>query len=368
MNRRKSPDGLPFRIYERYGNRTYSIGYKSADGHWTFRLKCSVEDLSAIQATRAEAVKRHALMMNPESANDSFGTMSAAFFARQDALPIESASRRAESTLAENRRESKNLDKAFGAMNVHHIKPSHAYRYLDACESAGRGPKGNKEISLAASMFENYVRLGKLDSNPFKDIRKLPTLPSTRVITEDELDFVLEVGRSIGGTRHLAALALWTAYLCVRRSGELLSLRRSQIDDDVGINWTASKGQRNRTSLKTNIGWSETLRDIIDEALSIKRNIDAPNELVFGNLAGAQYTKGGWKKTLSYLMDACSKAAKAAGKPFTPFSLMDCRPAGVTEKLHNKDDDVMEATLHTNERTMRRHYDRRTTRAAKPAK
>ena len=58
----------------------------------------------------------------------------------------------------------------------------------------------------------------------------------------------------------------------------------------LGINWTASKGQRNRTSLKTNIGWSETLREIIDEALAIKRNIDAPNEIVFGNLAGQRYT------------------------------------------------------------------------------
>ena len=217
-------------------------------------------------------------------------------------------------------------------------------------------------------MFENYVRLGKLDSNPFKDIRKLQTLPSTRVVTEEELTFVLEVGRSIGGTRQLAALALWTAYLCVRRSGELLSLQRSQIDNIVGINWTASKGQRSRVSLNTTIGWSETLREIITEALAIKRNTGAPTELVFGNLAGQRYTKGGWKKTLSYLMDDCSKAACAAGKLFAPFNLMDCRPAGVTEKLHNKHADVMDATLHTNERTMRRHYDRRTARAAKPAK
>ena len=28
----------------------------------------------------------------------------------------------------------------------------HAYQYLDACEAAGRGPKGNKEISLARAM------------------------------------------------------------------------------------------------------------------------------------------------------------------------------------------------------------------------
>ena len=65
-------------------------------------------------------------------------------------------------------------------------------------------------------------------------------------------------------------------------------------------------------------------------------------------------------------MDDCSKAAEAEGKPFTPF--MDCRPAGVTEKLENKDSDVMVAMLHSNERMLRRHYDRRRTRVAKPSK
>lgn len=263
MNRRESPDGLPFRVYQRYGKQIYSIGYKSRDGTWTFRLKCDVADSSAIQKIRADALRRHASMLDPVSADDSFFTMSAAFFARQESFPLQSTQRRAESTLVENRRESKNLERAFGGMNVHQVKPMHAYQYLDACEAAGRGPKGNKEISLARAMFENYVRVGKLTTNPFAGVRKLPTAPSTRLVTEVELNFVLEVGRSIGGIRHLAALALWTGYLCVRRSGELLSLRQSQIDDSVGIDWTANKGQGNRISLNGIILWSETLRKII---------------------------------------------------------------------------------------------------------
>ncbi len=179
---------------------------------------------------------------------------------------------------------------------------------------------------------------------------------------------MLDVGRKIGGIRHLAALALWTGYLCVRRSGEVLNLRRSQIDEKLGIKWTANKGPRGRTALKGIIVWSESLRNIIDEALAIKRHEGAPNDLVFGNLTGRRYTKGGWKKTLFYLMEDCAAEAKKNGQPFTAFNLRDCRPGGVTEKLNNKDSDVMDATLHTSERMLRTHYDRRRTRVATPAK
>ena len=62
-------------------------------------------------------------------------------------------------------------------------------------------------------------------------------------------------------------------------------------------------------------------------------------------------------------MDDCAKAAKTEGKPFTPFNLRDW-----TEKLNNNDSDVMDATLHSSERTMRINYDRRRTRVAKPTR
>ena len=54
-------------------------------------------------------------------------------------------------------------------------------------------------------------------------------------------------------------------------------------------------------------------------------------------------------------------------QPFTPFSLQDCRPKGVSDKLARGDLDVLDATLHTSERMVRSVYDRRRTRVAKPA-
>lgn len=119
---------------------------------------------------------------------------------------------------------------------------------------------------------------------------------------------------------------------------------------------------------KTLITWSEELRALVDEALTIRRHKDASDTYVFGNLDGARYTKGGWKKTLSNLMADCVTAAEKAGVPFTPFSLQDGRPAGVTTKLVKKHTDVLDATLHTSARMVNQHYDRRHVRVATPAK
>ena len=89
---------------------------------------------------------------------------------------------------------------------------------------------------------------------------------------------------------------------------------------------------------------------------------------VFGNLQGQKYTKGGWKKTLSELMKKCVERAAADKIAFQPFSLQDCRPKGVSDKLAQGDLDVMDATLHTSERMVRQVYDRRKVRVAKPAR
>lgn len=52
---RSRPDGLPPNVYERFGSRVYSIGYKARDGCWKFRLSCPVGDRAKIAALRLAA-------------------------------------------------------------------------------------------------------------------------------------------------------------------------------------------------------------------------------------------------------------------------------------------------------------------------
>lgn len=375
IRRRMKPDGLPFRLYERKGKRVYSIGYKNKDGSWAFRLQCEVDDKKRVTETRSEAIRRSMGLSMGAPSDGSFAALADAWLKWQRDLPQSSPQRRAESTLAENERELATLKKAFGHMESNQIEKADGYAYLDACLIAKdrdgnprpRPEKGNKEIALARLVLEWGVRLRKLPVNPFIGIEKLHTNKSARLVSDAEMALAVEVGRRMGGPQHIAALALRTAWLCVRRSVEVRALTRDQIGPQ-GITWTAAKRQHGEAAKVGLIEWSDELRSTIEEALAIRRNKLAGAWYVFGNLNGQKYTKGGWKATLSKLMAECAAEALRRKMAFLPFSLQDCRPMGVSEKLDKGHADTIDATLHTSERMIRQTYDRRRTRVAKPAR
>ncbi|HET9645555.1 MAG TPA: hypothetical protein VFP68_19860 [Burkholderiaceae bacterium] len=373
--RRDHPDGLPYRVYERRGLHIYSIGYKTDRGTWAFRLKCPINNKAKIAELRREAIYRANSLDKGAPSEDSFSALIDAWFKRQAALPMSAEEKRADSTLAENRREAENLRKAFGLMRVQDIEKGDAYAYLDACLLAKdqqgnprpRPAKGNKEIALARTILEFGVRVRKIKANPFDGVEKLATAKRARYVTDAELALAVELGRKMGGPQHICALALKTAYLCVRRSVEVRQLTRDQIKPE-GIEWKAAKRQKGEVEKAGLIEWSEELRATIDEALAIERGKLAGSWHVFGNTRGQRYTKGGWKATLTKLMQECIAEAERRGIAFRPFSLQDCRPKGVSDKLERKHDDVMEATMHSSERMVRQVYDRRRVRVAKPTR
>lgn len=135
--------------------------------------------------------------------------------------------------------------------------------------------------------------------------------------------------------------------------------------DGMGLAATRQKSHQEQRGL---IEWSPELKQTIDEALSLRRNNVAGSWFIFGNMNGQIYTKGGWKKTLSVLMNECVEEAALRKMPFTPFSLQDCRPKGVSDKLTDGATDVVDATLHTSERMVRQVYDRRRVKTAKPVR
>ena len=372
---RQKNNGLPVRLYERVGVTRYSIGYKGPGGAWVFRLHCPVHDAQKIRDLRRDAIAQANRLNHGAPHEGSFAALVDIWFERQNKLPLDSEERRAQSTLDENKREAANLKKAFGTMPVRDLQKADAYAYLDACLVAvddkgvprSRAAKGNKEIGLARVILEYGVRLRLLDHNPFADVTKLRTTTHSRYVSDDELALAVEVGRRRGGASLIVALGLKTAYLCVRRSVEIRALRRDQITE-AGILWTAAKRQKGQVARQGLIEWSPELRATIDEALALKRNKVAGTVYLFGNMQGQPYTKGGWKKNLSVLMEECVAEAQARGLAFTPFSLQDCRPKGVTDKMAAGATDVIDATLHTSERMVRQVYDRRALKTAKPVR
>lgn len=363
MNRRRgTPDGLPYRVYEREGKRIYSVGYKRKDGTWAFRYSCPSNDKVQIDELRRKAVVESSLLNYGVKSGGGTEELIDAWFAWQDSLPNSDLSKRATSTIEGNRVEARNLRKAFGHIDPQAITKSDGYTYLDACVKASRPEKGNKEISLLQVILEYGVRIGRLDNNPLSGIRKNRTIKERRYVSDEELTLAVMVGRREGGAKQIVALALQTAWLCLRRSVEVRAITRDAIRDD-GILWHDGKSKGKPPIL---IEWTPELRATIKETLGIKRYHVAGSMFLFGNMRGQKYTKGGWKSTLGKLMADCVEEAKVQGIPFQPFSLQDCRPKGVSDKLTSGQTDTQDATGHSSDRMIRQVYDRRKILKAMP--
>jgi len=362
IRRRATPDGLPFRVYERRGVRVYSIGYKMKSGAWAFRYECPIDDFLQIAKLRRKAIEESA-NVDADVPTGGFAGLVKAWFKWQEELPSSDPRKRAQSTIEANRPEADNLVKAFGHLEPDEISRSMGYDYLEACVQAGRPEKGNKEIALGRLILEFGIRKKMLVVNPFDKLTKNKTVKSKRLVTAVEMDLAVEVGRKFGGARHIVAMGLKTAWLCVRRSVEVRGIKRDGIRED-GILWEDGKS---KTKAKILIEWSPDLRETIAEALGIKRNKVAGTMFVFGNMQGQRYTKGGWKSMLDDLMRECMKVAEERGIEFKRFSLQDCRPMGVSGKLERGDTDTKNATGHTSDKMISTVYDRRPVKRATPA-
>jgi integrase len=364
IRRRSTPDGLPYRVYERFGVRVYSIGYKMKSGAWAFRYECPIGNQAEIAALRRKAILESATV-HEDRPTGGFAGLVNAWFTWQEGLPHGTKGKRADSTIAENKREAANLKTAWGHLEPSEITKTMGYEYLDACVTANRPEKGNKEMSLARLILEYGVRKGALEANPLAGLRKNETHKTRRRVTADEMALALEVGRRFGGARLIVALALRTAWLCIRRSVEVRALRRDGIREE-GVMWKDGKDIHNQKPAIL-IEWSPELRATIEEALQVKRNKVAGTMFVFGNMQGQRYTKGGWKAMLDDLMRECVLEAGRRKIQFKRFNLQDCRPMGVSDKLERGDLDVQDATLHSDGKMVARHYDRREHKRAKPA-
>lgn len=355
IGRRKSPDGLPFRLYQHDGVRTVSFGYKDVSGKWVFRYSAPRARPDLVADARRRAIDE-ANRLNGDTVPET-GTVTALinrYFDWQDGMPRDSEMRKAESTLIENRRERKWLDKVFGKMHPTAIKTHHVYAYLD--RRGKQAPaKANKEIALLSAVLEYGRRVGELANNPCSGIQYNRTKPRTRTVSRHDQAYVLREARRRGGSYLVQALGMRAAYLTVNRPEELRTLHRNAITPH-GVEVAIGKrkgGQAQRTKL---VEWSPRLRLIINLALKLQRT---SSMYVFANQAGQPYTRSGWSSNWRRLMVYCEKRAAEEGVKFQRFSLADMRPTAVTKRVEEGDARILDATGHADGRMVAKVYDRR---------
>ncbi len=362
IGRRRSPDGMPFRLYERIGKFKVSYGYKLPDNTWAFRLTAPASDKAAVAQARAAAIERANVLNGvvEENAGET-AELFRKYFAWQRDLPRHSEDRKADNTIKENEVEAKRLVKVFGKVKPDVIKPVHIYRYLAARATAGAPAKANKEIALLSAVLEYGRRLGVLETNPCRGIKYNKTTAKTKYVGQREVDIVMRAARAHGGTDLILALCIRVAYLTVSRPDETRHLMRHSITD-LGVKLPVGKRKGGQALKHKLIEWSPELRAAMDEALSLQRTTSL---YVFGNRDGQPYTVSGFNTNLRRLMLRASELAKAEGVEFERFTLSDMRPAAVTDRMEGGDDKITNATGHNSERMVKQVYDRRIIKTAR---
>lgn len=364
IGRRKSPDGLPFRLYQRIGKFKVSFGYKLASGVWAFKLSASVNRPDEVAELRKTAIARAEELNGNAVQAGTVASLVEKYFAWQAAMKPDDARRKAKTTLTENLRESANIVKVFGTMAPVAIKPKHVYGYLAVRADAGAPAKANKEIALLSAILEYGRTRGELETNPCRGIKYNPTKPSQKYVEAADLDYALAEARIRGGSYLILALCVYTAYLTVSRPGEMRTLTRQNIKPE-GLEIVVGKRHTNQVSKRKLIKWSPILQSTITEALSLQRTTGL---LVFGNTTGQLYTRSGWTTIWTRLMGYCETKAKKEGVEFVRFTLADMRPAAVTDRKERGDINITNATGHSDERMINQVYDRRTVKKSESTK
>ena len=77
-----------------------------ADGTWSFRLQCDVNDKRQIAELRATAIRRAGEIALGKPSQDTASALIDAWFNHHETMPERSAERRADSTLKEKKREA----------------------------------------------------------------------------------------------------------------------------------------------------------------------------------------------------------------------------------------------------------------------
>lgn len=175
----------------------------------------------------------------------------------------------------------------FGKYLLENITPAQVQDYVSLKSRSGLSPRTvNKTITLLKTMFKHAARWEYIKENPARFAEKPPDPKKERgFLTPDEIKRFLDAS----SPEYFAFFA--TAVLTGARQGELLALRRADVDlERRTINITRSYHPQfgfndpKTPKSKRSIAISKELAKILEEHLRV--NEGKPEDLLFSNRAG----------------------------------------------------------------------------------
>lgn len=230
----------------------------------------------------------------------------------------------------------KSLDKVFGVMALHEIRPSHVGAIMR--ETRSQPSKGNMLKAVISSVWKLARSWGYTDSlNPAEGIPAHRIAVKMTAVEDDWVRAVAEHGDQV--LRDYIALAL----VAGPRVVDCLELQRSNVVGDE-LQLLATK---NRVGIR--IAIEGDLRRVLDDLLTRQRKVSGPY-LIQTN-TGRRVTYGmirhRWGKAL-----AAAKAADPSVPHFTPRSMR-------SKSATDAPDDAQARLGHTRETMTKKHYIKR---------
>lgn len=250
-------------------------------------------------------------------------------------------------TLESNESEVIHLKKAFGKMRPESVKPPHIWLYLHKHRGAEAPVRANREIALLSAMFNGLLGAGLIDRNPCVGVERNDEIPRDRAISNEELRSFMKYCWRRGEAGKRIALAAYIAYLTGKAQGQILTLKRHQLQRE-GIIF--DKRKRGAATL---VLWTKRLRRAVQESIDMPSTGDPL--YVVHNQSGQPYTASGFKALWHrHMGEWCAKGHER-------FTFHDLRAKAVTD-MEDQGRRSSDLTGHRQESTIKRVYDRRRVR------
>ena len=171
-----------------------------------------------------------------------------------------------------------NLCRVFGNMAPKDIKPSHVYKFHTLRSKTSKA-SADREKALLSSVMNKVMMEGIIDTNPCYGVKKNPSKPRDRYVTDREFEIVREHAPPI------LQAAMDIAILTGLRMGDILKLTTDDLKEK-GIYCKTSKTTRALIFL-----WSPALIKAIEHA----KKASSDSFYIISNKHGQRYTASGFK-------------------------------------------------------------------------
>lgn len=229
------------------------------------------------------------------------------------------------------------LRPVFGEMWPEDVEPKDIYRFMRLRNAPVRA---NRDVAVLSNIMNQAIRMGLINANPCKQVRRNEENPRTREVLDSEVHAFMPFCPE--WLQCYIRLKLKTGL----RQGDLLNIRLDQLRDD-GL--YVETGKRGKRLLFT---WTDDLEAVINSIKQLRHKVSSMyliNSQKKGTKLSSAGFKSAWKRAMA--------DAKAAG--IESFAENDLR-AKVATEARDLGQNATAMLGHSSDAVTKRHYQRGT--------